>query len=213
MTPDAEPSRPRLGIMGGTFDPIHQGHLVVASEVQQACDLQSVTFVPAGQPWQKSHSAVSPAEQRYLMTVLATASNPNFLVSRVDIERPGPTFTIDTLRDLRAEHPDADLHFITGADALSHILTWKDVDELFTLARFIAVTRPGHEIDLHALVHHGLPADRLQLLEIPAMAISSTACRERVRAGGSVRYLVPDGVAQFISTYGLYSGGKAADWQ
>jgi nicotinate-nucleotide adenylyltransferase len=192
--------------MGGTFDPIHHGHLVAASEVQNVCGLDEVIFVPTGEPWQKIGARVTPAEQRYLMTVIATAANPRFTVSRVDVERPGPTYTIDTLRDLRREHPDAELSFITGADALAQILTWKDVDELFALARFVGVTRPGHE-----LTDRGLPPDQVRLLEVPAMAISSSDCRERVRGGRPVWYLVPDGVVQFIGKYGLYRTGEPAD--
>ena len=133
----------RLGVMGGTFDPIHHGHLVAATEVQALFGLDEVVFVPTGQPWQKDERDVSPAEHRYLMTVVATASNPRFTVSRVDIDRPGPTYTIDTLRDLRAQRPDAELFFITGADALAQILSWKDAEELFELAHFVGVTRPG----------------------------------------------------------------------
>src|SRR5689334_4224526 len=117
----AAPVKKRLGVMGGTFDPIHHGHLVAASEVASLFALDEVVFVPTGQPWQKSERRVSPAEDRYLMTVIATASNPQFSVSRIDIDREGPTYTVDTLRDLRREHPDADLFFITGADALEQI--------------------------------------------------------------------------------------------
>jgi nicotinate-nucleotide adenylyltransferase len=185
--------------MGGTFDPVHHGHLVAASEVGSRFDLDEVVFVPTGQPWQKSDRQVSPAEHRYLMTVIATASNPRFTVSRVDIDRPGPTFTTDTLRDLADERAGAELFFITGADALAQILSWRDADELFELAYFIGVTRPGHQ-----LTDHGLPADRVSLLEVPAMAISSTDCRDRVSSGSPVWYLVPDGVVQYISKYGLY---------
>jgi len=190
--------------MGGTFDPIHHGHLVAASEVQTLFDLDEVVFVPTGEPWQKDTATVSPAEDRYLMTVIATASNPRFTVSRVDIDREGPTYTIDTLRDLTAQRPDAELFFITGADALAQILSWKDVDELWDLARFIAVTRPGHE-----LTDRGLPVNRVTLQEVPAMAISSTDCRERVAAGHPVWYLVPDGVVQYIAKYHLYRAGAA----
>ena len=185
--------------MGGTFDPIHHGHLVAASEVADLFELDEVIFVPTGQPWQKDSQDVSPAEHRYLMTVIATASNPDFTVSRVDIDRNGPTYTIDTLRDLRAQHPDADLFFITGADALAQILSWKDAEDLFDLAEFIGVTRPGYELS-----EDGLPADRVHLQEVPAMAISSTDCRDRVAAGEPVWYLVPDGVVQYINKYGLY---------
>jgi nicotinate-nucleotide adenylyltransferase len=192
--------------MGGTFDPIHHGHLVAASEVAAVFDLDQVVFVPTGQPWQKLGDEVSPAEQRYLMTVVATAANPQFTVSRVDVDRPGPTYTIDTLREIAGQHPDADLFFITGADALAQILSWKDVDELFGLAQFVGVTRPGHELS-----GRGLPADRISLLEIPALAISSSVCRARVRVGKPVWYLVPDGVVQFIAKYGLYRMGQPAD--
>ena len=161
--------------MGGTFDPIHHGHLVAASEVASVFGLDEVVFVPTGQPWQKSDREVSPAEHRYLMTVIATASNPRFTVSRVDIDRGGATYTIDTLRDLAADRPGTELFFITGADALAQILGWKDSDELFGLAHFVGVTRPGHRLD-----GDGLPPDRVSLMEVPAMAISSTDCRARV---------------------------------
>lgn len=188
--------------MGGTFDPIHHGHLVAASEVQARFGLDEVVFVPTGHPWQKADSDVSPAEDRYLMTVVATASNPRFTVSRVDVDRHGPTYTIDTLRDLRAMSPDAELFFITGADALEQILTWKDVDELWDLAHFVGVTRPGH-----VLTDKGLPTERITLQEVPAMAISSTDCRARVAEGRPVWYLVPDGVVQYINKYHLYASG------
>ena len=185
--------------MGGTFDPIHHGHLVAAAEVQALFDLEEVLFVPTGQPWQKDAATVSSAEHRYLMTVIATASNPGFNVSRVDLDRAGPTHTIDTLRDLRLQIPDAELFFITGADALAQILSWKDIDELWDLAHFIGVTRPGH-----ALADPGLPKGRVSLVEIPALAISSTACRERIRLNRPIWYLVPDGVVQYIAKRGLY---------
>jgi nicotinate-nucleotide adenylyltransferase len=190
----------RIGIMGGTFDPIHHGHLVAASEVADRFDLDMVVFVPTGQPWQKGSITVSPAEDRYLMTVIATASNPRFHVSRVDIDRKGPTYTVDTLRDLQREYgSDAELFFITGADALAKILSWKDADQVFELARFIGVTRPGFEL---SAAH--LPADTVCLVQVPAMAISSTACRARVAAGQPVWYLVPDGVVQYIAKRHLY---------
>lgn len=193
----------RLGVMGGTFDPIHHGHLVAASEVAHEFDLDEVVFVPTGRPWQKSAQEVSAAEHRYLMTVIATASNPNFTVSRVDIDRPGQTYTIDTLRDLHAERPDAELFFITGADALAQILSWKDAGEMWRLAHFVGVTRPGH-----TLSGTGLPTDGVSLLEVPAMAISSSDCRARVAAGEPVWYLVPDGVVQYIAKYRLYRDAR-----
>ena len=188
--------------MGGTFDPIHHGHLVAASEVQAWFDLDEVVFVPTGQPWQKADRVVSPAEHRYLMTVVATASNPRFTVSRVDIDRGGPTYTIDTLRDLAAVYPDAQLFFITGADALGEIFTWRDAERLFELAHFVGCTRPGYETDPSLLA--GIPTERLTLIEIPALAISSSDCRERRSAGEPVWYLVPDGVVQYIAKHHLY---------
>ncbi|NRN66750.1 Nicotinic acid mononucleotide adenylyltransferase [Kibdelosporangium sp. 4NS15] len=186
--------------MGGTFDPIHHGHLVAASEVQARFNLDEVVFVPTGQPWQKGEREVSPAEDRYLMTVIATASNPRFSVSRVDIDRDGPTYTVDTLQDLRAARPDAELFFMTGADALAQILSWRDAEKLFGLAHFIGVTRPGYTLD-----DHHLPDGSVSLVEVPAMAISSTACRDRVALGEPVWYLVPDGVVQYIQKRNLYS--------
>lgn len=193
--------RARIGVMGGTFDPIHNGHLVAASEVRQHFDLDEVVFVPTGFPYQKP--AVTEAEHRYLMTVIATASNPDFTVSRIDIERDGPTFTIDTLRDLHASRPDAELFFISGADAVAQILDWKDAAELFSLAHFVAVSRPGHPLTIT-----GLPEEHVSLLEVPALAISSTDCRSRVSRGFPVWYLVPDGVVQYISKYRLYRSEK-----
>ena len=187
--------------MGGTFDPIHHGHLVAASEVADAFALDEVIFVPAGRPWQKSDQVVTAAEDRYLMTVIATASNPRFTVSRVDIDREGPTYAVDTLRDLNAKFGDkADLFFITGADALEKILSWKDADRLFEMAQFIGVTRPGFQLtDSH------LPAaSPVSLVPVPAMAISSTDCRNRVAAGQPIWYLVPDGVVQYITKHHLY---------
>jgi nicotinate-nucleotide adenylyltransferase len=192
----------RVGVMGGTFDPIHHGHLVAASEVAYTFDLDEVVFVPTGQPYQKERRRdVSPAEDRYLMTVISTASNPRFSVSRVDIDRPGPTYTIDTLRDLRAKANKGDeFFFITGADALAEILTWHDADELFGLAHFVGCTRPGHQ-----LTTTGLPEGKVSLVEIPALSISSTECRARVKGNEPVWYLVPDGVVQYIAKRGLYT--------
>ena len=193
--------RPRLGVMGGTFDPIHHGHLVAASEVAAVLGLDEVVFVPTGQPSFKQHQQVTEAEHRYLMAVIATASNPRFTVSPVDMDRPGLTYTVDTLRDLNLARPDADLFFITGADALAQILTWKDPEELFAMAHFVAVNRPGHTLSTE-----GLPEDRVTQQEIPALAISSSDVRARARGGKPVWYLVPDGVVQYIAKHGLYRG-------
>src|ERR1700722_17210677 len=195
-------SPPRLGVMGGTFDPIHHGHLVAASEVAHFFSLDEVIFVPTGQPWQKGDRVVSPAEDRYLITVLAPPSNPRFSVSRVDIDRPGETYTIDTLRDLRAERgPEAEFFFITGADALAKMISWRDADDLFKLAHFVGCTRPGHR-----LAPAGAGHERGSLIEVPALATSSTECRGRVRSGDPIWYLVPDGIVQYISKRSLYRG-------
>jgi nicotinate-nucleotide adenylyltransferase len=194
---DPAPKRARIGVMGGTFDPIHNGHLVAASEVQQQFDLDEVIFVPTGQPPKKP--SVTPSEHRYLMTVIATAANPRFTVSRVDIDRQGPTYTIDTLRDIHEARPDAELFFITGADAVAQISEWKDVDKVWNLAQFVAVSRPGHPLTIS-----GLPEQGVNSLEVPALAISSTDCRNRVGGGFPVWYLVPDGVVQYIAKHHLY---------
>lgn len=200
MSSAETPSRPRrIGIMGGTFDPIHHGHLVAASEVQHKYDLDEVIFVPTGrQPFKKDRQ-VTVAEHRYLMTVIATAPNTRFSVSRVDIDRPGYTYTIDTLNDLRQLYPDAEFFFITGADVLPQILSWKNSERLWEMAHFIGVNRPGHIPDTS-----GLPDGRVTLIEVPAMSISSTDCRERVSRGAPVWYLVPDGVVRYIAKYHLY---------
>lgn len=190
-------SRPRIGVMGGTFDPIHNGHLVAASEVAAALDLDEVVFVPTGVPWHKN--AVSSAEHRYLMTVIATAENPSFRVSRVDIDRPGTTYTIDTLEEMARLHPGAELFFISGADAIAQILAWKDIDRIWPLATFVAVTRPEHSLTLPEA-----EAASIIVLEVPALAISSSAIRDRVNDGKPIWYLVPDGVVRYIGKHELY---------
>lgn len=189
---------PRIGIMGGTFDPIHNGHLVAASEVAWAYDLDEVIFVPTGRPVFKLDKHVTNEEDRYLMTVIATASNPQFTVSRVDIDRPGVTYTIDTLRDIRKQWKDAELFFITGADAVAEIMQWKDAEQMFEYAHFVAVTRPGYSASI------ALPENKVDMIEIPALAISSTDVRKRAKNGEPVWYLVPDGVVQYIGKHGLY---------
>ena len=191
----------RLGVMGGTFDPIHYGHLVTAEEALDQFELEGVVFVPTGRPWMKEHEVVSPAEDRYLMTVIATASNPLFSVSRIEVDREGPTYTVETLRALKAEL-DADLFFITGADAILEIVQWKDRAELFDLARFIAATRPGY--DMAGFQMPGEAVDAVTVMRIPALAISSTDIRERVKASRPIRYLVPEGVKSYIEKAGLY---------
>jgi nicotinate-nucleotide adenylyltransferase len=190
----------RVGVMGGTFDPLHLGHLVTAEQARADLGLDEVVFVPAGRPWQKGREVTSP-EHRYLMTVLATAANPAFSVSRLEIDRDGPSYTVDTLRDLREQLPTDALHFITGADAILSILTWKDAEECLGLASFVAATRPGH--DLGALAEGAL-ADTVVQLDVPALAISSTDVRERFAAGRSVTYLIPREVEEYARKHGLY---------
>lgn len=190
----------RLGIMGGTFDPVHMGHLVTAEQARVDVGLDEVVFVPAGTPWQKGRD-VTPGEHRYLMTVLATAANPYFSVSRMEIDRRGPTYTVDTLRDFGAGLPDTELFFITGADAILNILTWKDAGEALKLASFVAATRPGY--DLATLEEHDLTR-HVTLLDVPALAISSSDVRERFRADRPVRYLIPREVEEYARKHGLY---------
>jgi nicotinate-nucleotide adenylyltransferase len=194
----------RLGIMGGTFDPIHYGHLVTAEEALHQFALDEILFLPTGRPWMKEQEDVSPAEDRYLMTVIATASNPRFRVSRLEVDREGTTYTVDTLRNLRAEVGDeVDLFFVSGADAILEIFQWKDPEELFDLATFIAATRPGYDI---ALFEATAPTShpRISVMNIPALAISSTDVRTRVAAGRPIRYLVPEGVNSYVQKAGLY---------
>jgi nicotinate-nucleotide adenylyltransferase len=193
----------RLGVMGGTFDPIHHGHLLTAEEALQQFELDEVIFVPTGQPWMKEDREVTAPEDRYLMVVIATASNPKFSVSRLEIERDGPTYTVDTLRELKAQRGDAELYFVTGADAMLEILQWKDPDEALELANFIAATRPGYDL---AVFEQGAPTShlRVSVMTIPALAISSTDIRQRVHDGRPIRYLVPEGVQTYIEKAGLY---------
>ncbi|HEY3263805.1 MAG TPA: nicotinate-nucleotide adenylyltransferase [Actinomycetota bacterium] len=193
----------RVGVMGGTFDPIHYGHLVTAEEAVAQFGLDQVVFVPTGRPWMKADRDVSPGEDRYLMTVVATASNPRFSVSRVEIDREGPTYTVDTLRLLADEHPDAELYFITGADAMLEIFDWKEAGDVLTLAHFIAATRPGYDL---ARFEAAAPTQhpRVSMMDIPALAISSSDIRRRVHEGRAIRYLLPEGVKSYIEKQGLY---------
>lgn len=193
----------RLGVMGGTFDPIHHGHLLTAEEAAVQFGLEQVIFVPTGQPWMKADREVSPAEDRYLMTVIATASNPRFTVSRIEIDGAGPTYTVDTLRALRELHPAAELFFVTGADAMLEIFSWKDPSELLSLAHFIAATRPGYDL-AHFEAEAPTAHPNVTVMNIPALAISSTDIRQRVREGRPIRYLVPEGVKSYIEKAGLY---------
>lgn len=186
--------------MGGTFDPIHNGHLVCAEEARVQFVLDDVVFVPSGNPWQKN--GVSPAEDRYLLTMLATAPNPHFSVSRIEIDRKGPTYTVDTLRAFRDFYGAvAELFFITGTDAVAEILSWKEPELVLDLAHFIAASRPGYAL---TEAHGALFRNRVSVMEIPALAISSTDIRRRVAEGRTVRYLLPGEVEEFIQERSLY---------
>jgi len=197
----------RIGIMGGTFDPIHYGHLVTAEEALVQFNLDSVVFMPTGRPVRKTHRVVTPAEHRYLMTVIATASNPDFSVSRMEIDRPGPTYTVDTMLQSRETlGASAELYFITGADAVWEILTWKDTERLRDTCTFIAATRPGY--DLGKFREEGLAEGlELEFMEVPALAISSTDIRARVMQRRPIRYLLPEAVASYITKNRLYKDG------
>ena len=195
----------RVGVMGGTFDPIHYGHLVTAEEALWQFELDEVTFVPTGQPWMKQDDReVSPGEDRYLMTVIAIASNPHFTASRIEIDRGGPSYTVDTLRLLRKHYEEkAELFFITGGDAILEIFQWKDPGDVLDLAHFIAATRPGYDIahfEATAPTRH----PKVSVMTVPALAISSTDIRSRVREGRPIQYLVPEGVKTYIEKSGLY---------
>ena len=192
--------------MGGTFDPVHFGHLVTAEEALSQFGLDKVVFMPAGKPALKSGGFVTPAEHRYLMTVVATAANPAFEVSRMEIDRPGVTYTIDTLQALRDVHgPAAELFFITGADAVWEIVGWKDATRFSGLATFIAATRPGYDLDAARRVHADeLARIEIRFMEVPALAISSTDIRRRVSQSRPIRYLMPEAVASYIQKCRLY---------
>lgn len=198
----------RIGIMGGTFDPVHYGHLVTAEGARCEFGLEQVLFLPSGIPPHKTKKRVSLAEHRYMMTVLATLTNPHFEVSRIDIDREGVSYTIDTLQILREQYgPGAELFFITGADAIFEIMSWKDSDQLLKIAHFIAATRPGFSLEeLPVATQQWVDEhqDRFHVLKVPAMAISSTDIRERVRLGHSIRYLVPEQVDHYILRHDLY---------
>ena len=205
-------TRLRVGIMGGTFDPIHNGHLVAASEVAWVYDLDEVIFVPTGRPVFKLDKHVTNAEDRYLMTVIATASNPKFTVSRVDIDRPGVTYTVDTLELLRSHYPsNVELYFITGADAIIDIISWRDAARIAQLAHLVGATRPGYDLESAraSIAASGIDF-KVSYLEVPALAISSSDLRVRVASGQSLRYLTSDAVLGYIEKRGLYKAPRPA---
>lgn len=201
----------KIGIMGGTFNPIHHGHLVTAQEALDQFKLDRVIFIPTGDPPHKIEDGLASTEARYLMTVIATLYNRDFFVSRIEIDRAGESYTIDTLKGLRKIYGnEAGLYFITGADAILEILTWKKTSEIVTLCKFIAATRPGHDLsqleDLKKqLFSSGEEAsEKISIMEIPALAISSTDIRKRLKNMRSIDYLVPEGVSNYILKHGLY---------
>ena len=196
----------RLGIMGGTFDPIHNGHLVTAEQAFDDLNLDVVLFLPAGSPAFKQDKKVSSGEDRYAMTLLATSDNPHFVASRFEIDREGVTYTADTLRLLRDVCPDnVEFYFITGADAINDIAAWKDAEDIAKLAHLVAATRPGYDLDRvwDNVAASGIDFD-ITFLAVPALAISSSYLRERVSEGQSLRYLTPNPVAGYIHKHGLY---------
>jgi len=200
-----------IGIMGGTFDPIHFGHLRAAEEVRQGFGLERVIFVPSGRPPHKQASEVTPPEHRYLMTLLATVDNPHFAVSRTEIDRTGNSYTLDTLRELRKEYgADTVFYFITGLDAILSVRSWAHWEDLFSLTDFVAVTRPGYSIRGLSELEKALGPDKsakIHTFPVTLLAIASTDIRKRVREGKSIRYLVPECVDEYIRKEALYIGG------
>jgi nicotinate-nucleotide adenylyltransferase len=201
----------KIGIMGGTFNPIHHGHLVTAQEALSQFKLDKVIFIPTGNPPHKTPDKIAGAEDRYIMTVIATSSNSNFFVSRIEIDRKGESYTIDTVRQLKKLYGnDSQLFFITGADAILEILNWKDTDEIVSLCKFIAATRPGYNLarleDLKKRLfgNKTVTGKKIFVMEIPALSISSTDIRNRLRDNRPIDYLVPEGVSNYILKHGLY---------
>jgi nicotinate-nucleotide adenylyltransferase len=194
-----------IGIMGGTFDPIHYGHLIIGEEPRRRFGLEKVIFVPAGDPPHKKDYDVSAKEHRYAMTVLATASHPDFECSRMEMDRPGPSYSVDTIRQIKRDYgTDMQVYFITGADAILEILTWHEHDKLKSLCKFIAATRPGYDLDE---LKHRVPKDYLDqtvFLEVPGVHISSTDLRARIAEGEPIKYMVPESIEAYILKSGLY---------
>lgn len=198
----------KLGIMGGTFDPIHFGHLVTAEAVRVEFNLDKVIFVPAGNPPHKVKRAVTDKKHRYLMTILATVTNPYFEVSAIEIDREGYTYTIDTIKEFKRIYgEETELYFITGADAILEIFTWKNADELLKLCNFVAATRPGFEkklIDEKLEKTKEIYGKEIYRVSVPSLAISSTDIRERVSSRRPIKYLLPESVERYIEKCGLY---------
>jgi len=197
----------KIGIMGGTFDPIHYGHMVAAECARHQFNLDRVIFIPAARPPHKGDRDISDPFHRLHMAGLATCSNPNFEVSDIEINRRGPSYTIDTVDSIHGNRPDSDIYFITGADAVLEILTWYRVEALLELCYFIAATRPGYRLENLSESLKGLPdhcIKKISVMEVPALAISSTDIRQRVRKGMPIKYLLPERVEEYINSSGLY---------
>jgi nicotinate-nucleotide adenylyltransferase len=194
----------RIGVMGGTFDPPHNGHFGVAAEVASAKQLDQVIFIPASQPWQKS--GYSAAEDRLAMTALGAAHDPRFSVSRIELDRAGPTYTVDTMAELSEVFPGAELFLIVGADAALNLGTWHRIDELPRYTKVIAVQRPGFDV---ARLKTGRQSFPLEVIQVTPVDVSSTEIRAAVRAGRSIEGLVPPEVARYIDDHGLYRDGSA----
>jgi nicotinate-nucleotide adenylyltransferase len=204
-----ESQPPRLGVLGGTFDPPHLGHLILAESACDKLGLDQVLFVPAADPPHKHNLTITQIEHRLTMLAAAIGDNPRFALSDIDITRSGPHYTADTLRLLNEKYPHADLYFILGGDALRDLATWHEPAEIIKWARLAAMGRPGATLDL-ASIYEKLPglADRLVFVNAPVIGISATLLRERLRAGHSIRYLVPDSVERYIMEHGLYRNGR-----
>ncbi len=201
----------RIAIMGGTFNPIHNGHLVAAEAVRQELDIDKVIFIPTGNPPHKESNPMY-NEHRYLMTVLATVTNPQFEVSRIELDRPGKTYAIDTVSEIKNFYDDCKLYYITGADAIAQILTWKNPEELLSKCCFVAVTRPGYDkTSLHKTISNLKDNHRGNIitLEIPALSISSTDIRNRVHSSKTIKYLVPESVEEYILKFKLYTNDNS----
>ncbi|MCG9967014.1 nicotinate-nucleotide adenylyltransferase [Pelotomaculum terephthalicicum JT] len=197
----------KLGVMGGTFDPIHYGHLVAAEGAREELALDKVIFIPAGKPPHKPGHDLADAGDRYLMTGLAIDSNIFFEVSSIEIDRPGPSYTVDTIQFIMNQYPGAEIYFITGADAILEIITWKNVERLLSLCYFVAASRPGYRLDelwekVGAFIQ--CPEKKILGMEVPALAISSTDIRRRVREGKTIKYLLPEPVEEYIAKKKLY---------
>ncbi len=204
----------RLGIMGGTFDPIHYGHLVAAEMARAEFSLNKVLFIPSGTPPHKERSDITAAELRFEMVERAIQDNPAFEISALELRRIGPSYTVDTLRVLRRTWPEHELYFITGSDALRQIFSWREVEEILMMTKFIGAARPGFDArDFLLQVQKERPEtqERIHYIEVPALAISSTDIRARVKRGQPIRYLLPEPVRLYIQQHGLYTAQVMSD--